>query len=313
VRGCFLCLFVTMMVSFSCGQSGMDYIMIDDFSVGTPTLVVVIPANPSFPIINTAFTTDATIIGGERDLELYVAEGAANGVLTSGVASGQFTCATPNGAAGYSLLQYDGRDGSINLNPTGLGGVDLTSGGLAYAFRAGIEADLRTNVTITVYSYETSSCKGQIAVSGNNAVNEYFLNFSSFSGSCDFSNVGAIQVDVEMEYNTDVLITSVTTYGVLPPSPSQTRTPTATQTVTPDSYSASRTPAPTPSQTRTPTATATPTPGPMGEQSTCCLYFSSDQQYESTFCQQLYYACPAVLGFYSVGNHTVSSCNNCFI
>merc|ERR1712211_196774 len=66
-----------------------------------------------------ATATDGSIIGNERDLQLVVVSGASNLLMTAGVANGNFQCATPDGAQGYSTVQWDGADASFNLTLPG--------------------------------------------------------------------------------------------------------------------------------------------------------------------------------------------------
>jgi hypothetical protein len=220
-----------------------DITIIDDFSIVTPTIIILIPANPSFPIINQAFVTDPAILGSERDLQLKVNQGLANLVLTAGVSGGTYSCSTPNNAQGVSLLQYDGIDGSMNLKADGLFSDpdnDFTIGG-AFALRTFIKVDIGTTIDVFVYSGSSSAfCKKTITLPGDNTNHEYILNYNTFTntgGGCDFSNVGALEFSVNMAQNVDVIIEFFTTYGPVPV------TPTAT-----------------PSRTRSPAASASPSP-----------------------------------------------------
>jgi hypothetical protein len=280
-----------------------DITMIDDFSVDSPTLVIVIPTNPTFPIYTSNFVTSSTILGNERDMNLSAIGGSTSLVLTATVSQNRFSCANPNNAAGSSLLQYDGTDSSIGLNPSGLFGSpnnDFTYGN-AFAFRTFIQADIATHITITVYSGSAANyCNYQVSVPGDGMNHEYIINFSSFSyhgGGCDFTNVGAVEVLVQMNQNVDVIIQFISTYGTYSAS-----TPT-------------RTPSPFASRSRTPSKFISPsrTPSVTNYDYVCCLYFSSTQQYETCLCQMNKYYCPGVIGFTPVGNYTLNSCDNCNI
>jgi hypothetical protein len=227
----FLALFA--LAALVSAQQFQDIVFIDDFLVETPTIVIVIPQNPSFPIQESRSTSDSDILGGERDLRLTVLSGNANLVLSSGVAGGDFSCAAPNGASGTSLLQWDGTDGSITLQNTGLNGFDLTQQN-GQSFRTLIESDQPTTIDFRVYT-GSSMCTRTVSVPGDDTTNEYILQFSSFTGGCSFSNVGAIEIFVNMGSNVDVLVEFFATYGPVPttPSPSRTPTPTPSQTGTP--------------------------------------------------------------------------------
>merc|ERR1712137_1499988 len=106
--------------------------------------------------------TNSSILGTERDMELYISAGNTNYVATAGVFSQEFACSTPSYTTGYSLLQYDGNDESMKLNPKGLGGIDLTADG-SNAFSTNIGSDVATNVTFIVYSgYAHANCTYQL-------------------------------------------------------------------------------------------------------------------------------------------------------
>merc|ERR1711907_663508 len=80
------------------------------------------------------------------------------------------------------------------------------------------------------------------------------ISLSAFSGSCDLSNVGAIEIDIPSFDAVDAIVRTIDIIG--PPDPSPTRTPT---------------PGPSSSNTPTPTPTRTPsrTPSPSGP----CIVF----------------------------------------
>merc|ERR1711862_303284 len=56
---------------------------------------------------------------------------------------------------------------------------------------------------------------GSLTVStpGDDTANEYILPYSSFTGTCDFSNVGALEIFIIMNDNIDVLLSDWSTYG----------------------------------------------------------------------------------------------------
>merc|ERR1712032_1234753 len=183
--------------------------------MGTPQIIIQTEANSQYPIVQTRSTTASDILGGERDLRLTVLSGSDNLVLSSGVSNGLFQCATPAGARGRSTLQFDGVDGSINLNPSGLGGLNFRNNG-GNSFRVSVTSDLATRVDFLVYSGSTSS-------------------------GCDFSSVGAIEIVTQMEPNVDVQVSLFSVYGPIPATPSPTRTPTP---IPSNSVTPSRTPTP---------------------------------------------------------------------
>jgi len=237
-------LFLILATALVSAQQFQDLFFIDDFTIESPTIVIVIPNGASFPVSDTRTTSgpDANIIGTERNILLTVDSGSANLVLTSGVAGGSFSCATPNEARGSSLIQWDGVDGSVNLSPAGLGSRDFTAED-GFAIRTFIESDIATTVTFRFYSGSAGAmCARTLQIPGDDTTNEYIMEYTSFTNGCDFSNIGAVEIFVEMFDNVDVLIEIVSIYAPIPQTPSNTRTRT-------------RTPTPTPSRSPTPSDT----------------------------------------------------------
>merc|ERR1712032_1795965 len=190
--------------------------IIDEFTTVTRQIIITTEDNTVYPVTQTAFATatDGSIIGNERDLQLVVVSGASNLLMTAGVANGNFQCATPDGAQGYSTVQWDGADASFNLQANGLNARDFTAGGNTY-FRTRIFSDLTTN--------------------------EYQLPFTSFTSGCDFTRVGALEMIVQQRPQpVDVTVELFTVVGPIPVSPSATPSPSPIP-------SNSRTPTPTPS------------------------------------------------------------------
>ena len=226
-----LCFF-TLLVALASAQQFQDILTVDDFIIETPTIVILIPSNPSFPISESRTTSasDASIIGGERNLKLTVTSGDSNLVLTSGVAGGDFTCSTPNNAAGNSVIQWDGVDGSVDTL-TGFSATNFRQNN-GESFRTLIESDIQTTIVFRVFS-GSAQCSRSLSIPGDDTTNEYILDFNDFDGSCDFGSVTAVQIDVEMFDNVDVLMELFVTYGPVPVTPSSSRTPTPTPTATP--------------------------------------------------------------------------------
>jgi len=311
-------LLLLLCVGFTFGQINSVF-SIDDFSVSSPSLIIISPdGGVSSPISINETVTGAVykIIGRERDLQLTMTSGSGNLVATASVTQDDFYVSFPNSASGYSLLQYDGPDGSMNLNPSGLGKIDFTTFG-GYALHTFIRSDLATNVKFSLFSGSVYNvCNRTLNIPGNNENTEYYVDFSSFSGACDFTSIGAVEVSVFASDNIDLSFSSLDVVAPLPSSSSTTtpffRPPSASHTPTP-------TPTPTPTRTtypsssNTPTCTPTPTRTPHNEgKYACCLYYSKTENYESAFCQKQNYLCPPIYDFYPVTNETVSSCSDCY-
>jgi hypothetical protein len=225
---------LVVVVAIASAQTNVPKRVIDDFLVDTNTLIISLTPDDPVPTTLTGGTTDGGILGGERDLSLTAEEAQNNVVLTSGVSGGFWSVSTPNGASGFSFLQYDGVDGSTNLNPDGLGGVDLTSDS-AFAFQLVVQSDLVTEYTLTVYSLGGGQGSATIDIPAGNSPNQFLIAYTDFDGDVDFTEVGAIEILVEAHQNVDALMFDFTTWGAVV-SPSGTPPPVQ--------VSASRTPEP---------------------------------------------------------------------
>jgi len=192
----------------------VDIITIDDFTVGTNNLFVQIPPSPAFPLTANDFFTDtgagaSHLLGDERDLILIVNSGGVGSIVTSQAFSDadppNWTTSCPQDGAGQGILQWDGKDGgSTSIAFTGLGGIDLTSGGNGDAFHASLTTDIDTSYTFDVYSSSSAKCTTTVAIPGNPGVNvDKIVSYSSFTGSCDFSKAGAIVLTVAADNNVD--------------------------------------------------------------------------------------------------------------
>jgi len=270
-----------------------DKRVIDNFTVDQGPFVFVTAGGGAGDSSNDVVDDDgsSSIIGGERDFTYEIDNiQNANLVFSAGVSAGEFTQAAPRvnqgGNLGFVDLQWDGSDGdAVNIDPNGLGGIDLTSN-LANQFHIAGKADFDFDAEIRVYSGSTTDfCSGTFTVPNGDDFSDIFLLYSSFTGVCDFTNVGAVQLFVDVTDNLDCTLDFVRTFGPIPASPSASpsNSPTPSTTV-----SASRTPSPGPTESRTPTATPsnTPTPSPIIEDDECycvcpafrCELFRSDDE-----------------------------------
>ena len=197
---------------------------IDPFTANTPSIVIVLDDSTQYPITRSDFTVDSSILGGERDLILTVDSGVSGLLLSTGVNNGNWDVGTPNGASGFVLMQYDGTDNSESLNRNGLG-ANLNANS-ANSFRAVIQSDIETDYIFRVYSGNSQSTFTQ-PIPGDDTSREYFIPFSSFSGSADFNNAGAIEIQINAGDNVDTFVTFFGTSGpqVATASPSPVPTP----------------------------------------------------------------------------------------
>jgi len=192
--------------------------IIDDFTADSPPLVIVVNSNTQFPTTIDEFTEvgGGHIIGDERDVSLTLQSGTVSSISKTGVANAEFYVSTLNNSSSSTLLQYDGTDSSINLNPKGLGGVNLTANN-ANAFNLTYNSDVATNMTITLYDMVGGLCTVNVIFNVSPNTNPEFLAvpMTLFVGSCDFTDIGAIEVDVSVGESGDFQLYGIYTVHFL--------------------------------------------------------------------------------------------------
>jgi len=227
-------LFLFVLFSFAFAQTRVAKRTIDPFSPVTPPLVILIdvPLSSGDDSITVEDSTEGSgILGGERDLRLTAEFGEVNLVLTTSVANNRWSVSTPNGASGFALMQYDGVDDSIVLRENGLGGVNFRDDS-ADAFRMLIQSDLETDYTISIYSGSGTQSSRTFSVPGDDVTNEFFIEFSEFTGNANFENIGAVEVLIEAFDNVDTFVEEFITSGPVS-SPTPTRSPGTSASPTP--------------------------------------------------------------------------------
>lgn len=184
------------------------------------------PLNATLGSPSASSVTGPNVIGSERDLQVTVT-GGSPGVAKAEALNSTLAHSQDSGIFAQTLVQWDGADGSMNLNTTGLGGVDLTQGNTQNGIAVTILLnDLPIDLDFTVYSGANSSTAtltlpgGQPSGAGPKT---YYIPYAAFTGSANFANVGAITLLID-GYNdaTDLTIGVIETtefdWGDLPDS-----------------------------------------------------------------------------------------------
>ena len=192
-----------------------------------------------FGVGNTSSSVDVAagqILGNERDVFVTVTTG--NGSLNVDVnlsLAGGLSHAAAGLVRGTTLVTYDGNDDNpTSLNPTGLGGVDLTNGGLdSLIYVVAPFADLGASLAITVHSDATRCSRlSQPVPPATSPVLPSvllfrFIDFTVAPGCAnpaDFTNVGALSVFIDgtsvgaTDLSLDIVAASAADLGDLPPA-----------------------------------------------------------------------------------------------
>jgi uncharacterized repeat protein (TIGR01451 family) len=185
---------------------GVQTVQIDDFEVNAPAL----NAANATPL--TAFHTGLTgVVGTERDVRLTNTNSTGQASLIISSVQGTISVGNVAGSAANALLQYDGVDGSINLNSNGLGGISL-GGGLAtdpVAQNGGLllnyQADqVGATVRLTIHSGANNVSTMPLTLIAFDPLTplvttrELFVPFSAFTvgAGVNFNSIGAIEAEV---------------------------------------------------------------------------------------------------------------------
>ncbi len=178
---------------------------IDDF-----TTFQVVEASPP-PVSSDANTLiDAAVLGGERDLWVELTE-STNPISSVSLAAsgGSLYIASGPGATGNVKIVWDGTDGDAHtVNPTGLGGVDLTESNGNTMTGIGLTSGAdhpNAKIMLRIYTDANNWSEFTTVVPeslGGAATGQAVFNFDDVptgqSGSgADFTNVGALELTFE--------------------------------------------------------------------------------------------------------------------
>jgi len=193
----FRLLFLLTFTLWMMGRSQAQPVTIDDWMVDQAQLSVTFP--PAGASLSSV-VTGPSIIGFERDLLVNLTGGTINGYsLRAGVGDGFFSLSQDATIKGGARVEWDGFDNDPStINPTGLGGVDLTSGWTqdALLLRSFFN-DLPTDVVLRVYSGAGNVSVFNFTLPGPSEGN-YAIPFNDFSvesgAGANFTDVGAISL-----------------------------------------------------------------------------------------------------------------------
>ena len=164
------------------------------------------------------------ILGGYRDIFVdIVKKNSKNPYLSSNLLVGDGKAYFNNDAevTGAGRIRWDGDNDSEILNPQGLGGIDITQGNLDSILMDVISDIAGLGMTFTIYdtNSKTSSLSRTLKSSISTSQEEAFL-FEDFVGTADFTNVGAIVLELNSVESMDAVIGSVKISKSTVPEPS---------------------------------------------------------------------------------------------
>ncbi len=161
-------------------------------------------------------TASAAAIGGSRTLEIL----GFPGDLDPTSLGADLEVAAPPGVLAHSqdALAPGGRSKvTWDDNGNGLGGLDLTDGGLANGLMVDLIAIDIGDVDVTFMVEDTAGGSAQLLLAGLAAGTNQFL-FSDFVGAVNFESVQNVMLTIDADARSDLVLDLIETVDV-PPTP----------------------------------------------------------------------------------------------
>jgi hypothetical protein len=217
-------------------------VVIDAFSDQNQNVSYTIPASPTFPHQICSYATTASgTLGSHRDICLTITGGNQDSIgrLQVSTANQYLLMALDPSITAIASLQWDGTDANPSVDPTGLGGVDLTDSGSndGVVIRVVNSDGLAVDMTLRIYTDGSNWAEQTVTfdsqVISPNQVVDVFMTFAGFgggAGTMDETNVGAVELELDgtIEAGADMTIqlvkaTSLYDFGDLPSGYNVTR------------------------------------------------------------------------------------------
>ncbi len=155
-----------------------------------------------------AGTPGLTIVGDARDaiLTQTSSSSSARTTVNEGAMTGVYDLSFRTLVTGKGQLQYDGNDGSMDLDPEGLGGINFKEDDHSTLYVHVPFNDHETQMKITVWTdadniSEFTATIPVVAMGNPTHVESVafadFMQQAGASGPADFSDVGALQFDID--------------------------------------------------------------------------------------------------------------------
>jgi len=178
-------------------------VVIDNFDTGNTNIT----RNSVGTSTDTANGNPADIIGNDRDASLTYISGELDASAQANPPTGRFSWSNAAGVTSSASLVWDDGAG-------GLGGVDLTEGGLSDAILMElVTIDLDVQLTFTVEDTQGGSSSRTLT---GLTPGELKFAYASFTGTANFTDVNRISLLFEGPANVDATIDLVSTSQLVP-------------------------------------------------------------------------------------------------
>ena len=157
-------------------------VVIDTFA-STQGLVSVGPGTQANPLSNDAGVSSSSSLGGARNIGVTRVAGDGFDFVNVSTNLFEMNSAAADNATGKIIWDGD-TNGTVNA-ATGLGGVDLTAGGLNTGLRLRARSDVTGTIYITIFTSATSYSTVALTLPGqgfgSTPFTEFFLPFATFA------------------------------------------------------------------------------------------------------------------------------------
>ncbi|HSJ99415.1 MAG TPA: hypothetical protein VLC53_20225 [Myxococcota bacterium] len=136
------------------------------------------------------------VLGGERDAEISRVNGNdAVELLVNPVGDELLSCSASAGTTVIWRVTWDGPDGAAEVDPDGLGGVDLTQGGANEGFLLAVSADVPATIEIAVTGAAGGTTTGSLSLPGGQPeLQDRFLPFTEFDEPGLLADAGSVSL-----------------------------------------------------------------------------------------------------------------------
>jgi hypothetical protein len=186
------------------GERASASFVISQFSADQQVIVSGTPAGPKS---GSDTSVASQSVGGYRTIILdRLGPPVTKGIVVADsnlTQPGVFTFSTPTGVTAAVDLRFDGNNASPTIDPNGLGGVDITEGGLNTGFLFRMVSDIGAPIHVTAYSGAGNTSEGTVLIPADPTFNLHFvfLPFAAFATTggtgADFANLGALSFMID--------------------------------------------------------------------------------------------------------------------
>jgi hypothetical protein len=186
-------------ILLACGERASASFVISSFNANQQ---VVVFGPPPGPKSGSDTSVAAGSVGGYRTIIVNrVAPPNTQGFVVADsnlTQPGYFTLSSPTGVTSTVDLRFDGNNSNPAIDPDGLGGVDITQGGVNTGILFMMVSDIGAPLTVTAYSGAGNYSQATVLIPADPSFNlqNVFLPFAAFTTiggtGANFANLGAL-------------------------------------------------------------------------------------------------------------------------